>query len=47
MEVTFDNDMASDGLSELTTQQNPNPKNFDLFYGSDIMLKENEYSDSH
>ena len=38
---------SSDGLSELTTHQNPNPNNYDLFYGLDIMLRENEYSDFH
>ena len=47
MEVTSDSDSAIDGLSELTTQQNPNPKNFDLFYGSDTMLRENEFSAFH
>ena len=37
MEVTSNSDTATDGLSELTTPQNPNPKNSDLFYGSDTM----------
>ena len=36
-----------DGLSELTTRQNPNPDILKLFYGSDTMLRENEYIDSH
>ena len=35
------------GLPELTTQQNPNPSILKLFYGSDTMLRENEYTDSH
>ena len=57
MEVTFDSYTAiekvtggetrSDGLSELTTRQNSNPKNSDLLYGSDTMLRENEFSDFH
>ena len=37
MEVTSNSDTTTDGLSELTTRQNPNPKNSDLFYGSDTM----------
>ena len=39
----------SDGLLELTasTHQNSNPKNYDLFYGFDIMLREKECSDFH
>ena len=36
-----------DGLSELTTRRNPNPSILKLFYGSDTMLRENEYIDSH
>ena len=47
VEVTSDSDTATDGLSELTTRQNPNLKNFDIFYGSDTMLREKKYSDSH
>ena len=43
VEVTSDNDTTTDGLLELTTRQNPNPKNSDLFYGSDTMLREKEY----
>ena len=35
------------GLSELITRRNPNPSIFKLFYGSDTMLRENEYIDSH
>ena len=31
-----------DGLSELTTRQNPNPSILKLFYGSDTMLREKE-----
>ena len=44
VEVTSDNDMTTDGLSELTMRQNPNPKNSDLFYSFDIMSRENEYN---
>ena len=40
VEVTFDNDMTTDGLSELTMRQNPNPKISDIFYGYDTMLRE-------
>ena len=40
VEVTFDSDTVTDGLSELTRRQNPNPKNYDLFYGSDTMFRE-------
>ena len=36
-----------DGLPELTTQRNPNPSILKLFYGSDTMLRENEYIHSH
>ena len=36
-----------DGLSELTTWQNPNPSILKLFYGSDTMLRKKEYIDSH
>ena len=35
------------GLPELTTRRNPNPSILKLFYGSDTMLRENEYIDSH
>ena len=37
VKITSNNDMVTDGLSELTRQQNPNPKNYDLFYGSDTI----------
>ena len=58
MEVTSNSDTApekvtggetrsSDGLSKLIMQQNPNPKNSNLFYGSDTMLRENEFFDFH
>ena len=47
VEMTSDNDTATDELSELTTRQNPNPKNYDIFYGSDTMLREKEFSDFH
>ena len=47
MEVTSESDTATDGLSELTTQQNPDPKNSNLFYGSDTMLREKEFSAFH
>ena len=47
MEVTFDSDTTTDGLSELITLQNPNPKIFYLFYCSDSMLRENEFCDFH
>ena len=47
MEVTSDSEMTTDGLSELTVRQNPNPKNYDIFYGSDTMLREKKYYDSH
>ena len=36
-----------DGLPELTTRRNPNPSILKLFYGSNTMLRENEYIDSH
>ena len=36
-----------DGLPELTTRRNPNPSIPKLFYGSDTMLREKEYIDSH
>ena len=35
------------GLPELITRRNPNPSILKLFYGSDTMLRENEYIDSH
>ena len=35
------------GLSELTTRRNPIPSILKLFYGSNIMLREKKYSDSH
>ena len=35
------------GLSKLTTQRNPNPSILKLFYDSDTMLREIEYSNSH
>ena len=35
------------GLPELITQRNPNPNILKLFYGSDTMLREKEYIDSH
>ena len=58
VEVTFDSYTATekvtggetrsfDGLSELTTRQNPNPKNYYLFYGSNTMLREKELFDFH
>ena len=47
VEVTSDSDTTTNGLLELTTRQNPNLKNFDLFYGSDTMLREKKYYDSH
>ena len=47
VEVTFDSDTATDGLSELTVRQNPNPKNSYLFYGSNTMLREKEFSNFH
>ena len=34
-------------VSELTTRRNPNPSILKLFYVSDTMWRENEYSDSH
>ena len=46
VEVTAYSDTTTDGLSELTTRQNPNLKNYDLFYDSKTMLRENEFSDS-
>ena len=45
--VTSDNDTTTNGLSEFTTRQNPNPKNSNLFYGSNTMLREKKYPDSH
>ena len=45
--VTGGETRSSDGLLELTTRQNPNPKNYDIFYGFDTMLRENEFSDFH
>ena len=36
-----------DGLPELTTWRNSNPSILKLFYGSDTMLREKEYIDSH
>ena len=42
MEVTFDSDTATNGLSELTTRQSSNPKNYGLLYGFDTMLREKE-----
>ena len=47
MEVTSNRDMMIDGLSELTTRQNPNSKNSYIFYDSDTMLRENELFDFH
>ena len=47
VEVTSNNDTTTDGLSKSTTRQNPNPKNNDLFYDFDTMLREKKYSDSH
>ena len=47
VEVTSDSNTTTDGLSKLTTRQNSNPKNSDLFYGSDTMLREKKYYDSH
>ena len=47
LEVTSDSDTATNRLSKLTTRQNPSPKNSDLFYGSDTMLRENEFFDFH
>ena len=35
------------GLLELTTRRNPNPSILKLFYGSNTMLREKEYSNSH
>ena len=37
MKITSNDDMVTDGLSKLTRRQNPNPKNYDLFYGSDTI----------
>ena len=36
----------SRGLPELTTHRNPNPSILKLFYGSDTMCREKEYTDS-
>ena len=47
VEVTFDSDKATDRLSKLTKRKNPNPKIFDLFYGSDAMLREKKFSNFH
>ena len=41
-----DCDTVLDGLPELTTRRNPNLSILKLFYGSDTMLRENEYIDS-
>ena len=35
------------GLLELTTRRNSNPSILKLFYGSNTMLREKEYSNSH
>ena len=47
VEVPFDSDTMTDGLSELTTLQNPNPENSDLCYGFDTMSREKKYWDSN
>ena len=47
VEATFDSDKVTDGLLELTMRQNPNPKNFDIFYGFDTLLREKELSNFH
>ena len=47
VELTCYSDTTTDGLSELTLRQNPNPKNYDIFYGSDTMLREKEFFDFH
>ena len=47
VEVTSDNDTTTNGLSEFTTRQNHHPKNSNLFYGSNTMLREKKYPNSH